>query len=126
MDNLKKISVTPEDHMEVVIALIKEYKVSGVAVVQNDKLIGVISAKDFLKKMVSSKYLNEPLGFVENYMTKNPISIKKGSSVHAIVDMFTNHDFHYFPVIDKNNKYIGTIYRIDLLDSLSQIPQTTW
>ena len=122
----ENIFVSSQDHLELAITFMNLHKVTGLAVVDNGKLVGVLSAKDFLKTLVSSKYLNGHLGKVEDYMIKNPKTIPEGAATHSIVDQFVSDRFHYYPVVDSNNNYRGTIYRPELLKLLSETPQTTW
>ena len=124
--NKQNIYVSPQDHLDMAITLMTIHKVSGLAVVEKGKLVGILSAKDFLKTLVSVKYLNGHLGHVVDYMVENPKTILEDSQTHSVVDIFVKEPFHYYPVVDKDHNYKGTIYRSDLLEAVSKIPQTTW
>lgn len=122
---LRKISIDKNDTIEKAIDVMASEKVSGLAVVENDIVIGVLSGKDCFKAILQSKYYNLDIGNVQNYMTSNPDLINEELNPQDYQKKFVDGNHHYYPVL-KNGKFIGTIYRIDLLIYLNNLEQATW
>lgn len=123
----RKLSVKKGTSLEEAINCMVEFSVSGLAVVdERNHLVGVISAKDFLRDMISSKYHNLILGNVEDYMASSPKSIKDHCTITDVIDIFIKNSHHYFPIVNSNGEYKGTIYRNQLLKCLMNIKASTW
>ena len=120
------ISIKPTDTLHDALQMMTKHDVSALAVVNEIReLVGIVSAKDFLRSYVSSKYLNGEIGHVEQYMTKNPSYIKYSDSVHTVINVFMEGSHHYYPVVDYG-KFKGMLYRKSLLKEILDMEQTTW
>ena len=122
---LKKISIGPKDSLEEAVKVMGNFGVSALAVVDGEKLVGILSAKDLFKSFVSAKYHNGQTGFVDTLMTSSPESIEYNQSLHFVIDVFMKGSHHYYPVVDKG-VFKGTIYREDLLKEVDKMPNATW
>lgn len=124
----KKIFVYESDPLEKAIKIMLDKDVSGIAVLDsNGKLSGVLSAKDFLKEFISFKYHNSSLGNVSSYLVNNPRCLNYSESLNNVIDVFISESpHHYYPVIDDNNIYMGTVYRNDLLNYVNNLKESTW
>jgi CBS domain-containing protein len=130
--NIKKIYkryfVYEEDSLENAIRTMLSYSVSGIAVVnENEELVGVLSAKDFLKSLLSHKYHNSGLGRINDYTVKDPVVLLENETENQVIDLFVGKSpHHYYPIVDKNGKFLGTVYRNDLLEYINNLDETTW
>lgn len=51
----------------------------------------------------------------EELMTSNPISLRKGATVHEAIALLTDRNFDAAPVIDENGRPIGVVTVTDIL-----------
>jgi nanoRNase/pAp phosphatase (c-di-AMP/oligoRNAs hydrolase) len=102
-------TVSPDTSMKDVAKLLREKGCSGFPVAEGDRIVGVISRRDF--KKVSSKQLNSP---VKTFMCTAIIKIEPGSSVVQAARLMIKHDIGRLPVV-KEDRLIGIITRTDTM-----------
>ncbi len=90
---------------------------SGLPVVEEGKVVGVVTEFDLLKAVKEGKDLQ--LIFAEDIMTKDPICVEEETSVKEIIELMTENNIIRVPVVRKE-KLIGVISRCDILNSLIQ------
>lgn len=103
-------SVSEETTMEEVAHLLRKKGCTGLPVVNNGRLAGVISRKDF-KKMRKEIHMKSP---VKAYMSKDVITIGLDRSPWEAVRLMMKHDIGRVPVID-NGEIIGIVTRTDAM-----------
>lgn len=88
----------------------KEYKIGGIPVVDNDnKLVGIVTNRD----LRFEKNLKRPVAEV---MTReNIITTKEGTSLQDAEDILQQHKIEKLPVVDGSNNLIGLITYKDIL-----------
>jgi CBS domain-containing protein len=94
--------------------LMSEYHVHHLAVVAENKLLGVISEEDIL----SASGLDEPVGNL-------PITFKgpyllEGEHAFEVLKLITQFNLTVIPVVDTENFYSGSILRHELLTFLAE------
>lgn len=89
--------------------LMAEYRISGVPVVDENKiLIGILTNRDL-------RFENNFDNLVENVMTKMPlITAKKGSTLDDAERIFSTNKVEKLPIVDENNRLEGLITIKDL------------
>ncbi len=90
---------------------------SGLPVVDDVKVVGVVTEFDLLKAIGEGKDLQHI--FAEDIMTKDPICVEEETSVKEIIKLMTENNIIRVPVVRKE-KLIGVISRCDILNSLIQ------
>ncbi len=90
---------------------------SGLPVVDEGKVVGVVTEFDLLKAVNEGKDLQHI--FAEDIMTKDPICVEEETSVEEIIKLMTEKNIIRVPVVRKE-KLIGVISRCDILNSLIQ------
>ncbi|MFH2043901.1 MAG: CBS domain-containing protein [Pseudomonadota bacterium] len=100
-------SVTP---MEKVAAILKKKGCTGLPVVEGEKLVGVISRRDFTK-IKRETQLKSP---VKAYMSTNIMTIEPGKSPIQAAKLMAKHDIGRLPVVE-NGRIIGIITRSDTM-----------
>lgn len=103
-------TVSSDTPMEKVAALLKEKGCTGLPVVEGEKLVGVISRRDFIKVKRESQ-LKSP---VKAFMSTNIITITPGKSPIQAAKLMTKHDIGRLPVVE-NERIIGIITRSDTM-----------
>ncbi|MCD6584738.1 MAG: CBS domain-containing protein [Desulfobacteraceae bacterium] len=103
-------SVAPDAPMSEVADLLKEKECTGLPVVDNEKLVGVISRRDF-KKIRKGSQLKAP---VKAFMNTRNITIDPGRSPMEAARIMVKYDIGRLPVV-KDDKIIGIMSRSDVM-----------
>ena len=105
------IFISPNESVAKADALMGEYKISGVPVVDEDMtLIGIITNRDmrFIKDLSSL--------LVKDVMTPAPlITANEGISLEDAAEVLKKHKVEKLPIIDKENKLKGLVTIKDIL-----------
>lgn len=93
--------------------LMLRYGHTGMPVVENDKMIGMISRRDVDKARIHE------LGHapVKGFMTADVLSVTSATSVSDIQKLMVEHDIGRLPVIE-DGKLVGIVSRTDILRTL--------
>lgn len=107
------MTVHPEDSLEVVKKLLFEKHFHHLPVVDNGKLVGIITSWDLIK---SNKKFEEYGNFkVKELMTKKVATLGPNESLGAAAMIFLKHLFHGLPIIDDERNLVGIITTHDIL-----------
>ncbi|TNE59649.1 MAG: CBS domain-containing protein [Bacteroidetes bacterium] len=123
-------TVKPSDTMEEVRAIFERYGFHHIPVVENEKLVGLVSYTDYLRlvrsiyennqeNQINEKTLHATL--VKDVMTKNLLCLTKDDSAETALRIFKTNQFHSLPVIDDNHHLVGIITTYDLMKVLEKI-----
>ncbi|GGF81822.1 CBS domain-containing protein [Alteromonas lipolytica] len=108
-------------HMDDSLAVVREiFEASGfhhLLVVEEDKLVGVISDRDYLKAIspfidsISERIRDRATleRKVHQIMTREVITLKATDSMVKAIELFNTHKISCLPVIDENEKPIGIV-----------------
>ncbi|MDW3094932.1 MAG: CBS domain-containing protein [Gammaproteobacteria bacterium] len=112
------VTFTPGmDVMNAIDVLVKN-RISGAPVVdERGNLIGLLSEKDCMKVAVQAGYYEQLGGRVEDYMTKQVITVEAEASVLEVAKLFMEKGPRRYPVVE-DNRLVGQISRRDVLRSL--------
>lgn len=103
------ITIKKENTVADALNLMKEYKIGGIPVVDNEKtLIGIVTNRDlrFEKRMERN---------IEDVMTKdNIITTHKSTTLEQATEILMNHKIEKLPVVDDNYKLIGLLTYKDI------------
>jgi CBS domain-containing protein len=96
--------------------LLRSYRISGLPVVGNGILTGVISQTDLLNAR-SSELIGEnwPRVRVRHLMTRPPVTVHLGSTVENAARLMLDRHIHRLVVIDDDGAPIGVVTTSDLL-----------
>ncbi len=103
-------SVTPDMSMSSVADFIEEKGCTGLPVVEDERLVGVISRRDF-KKIKKSSQLKSP---VKAFMSTKNITIEPDRSPMEAARIMVKHDIGRLPVV-KDGRIIGIMSRSDVM-----------
>ena len=138
------ITISPEESIRDAIEKMAKNNVSGLIVVENEKVVGIISESDVIKFLSSGfpeiktpinvtlsilqvlesgiKIMNEVKKIgklkVKDLMNKRVFSVKPEDTVLEAARIMSKKDVRRLPVIDENGKLVGVISRTDILKAL--------
>ena len=115
------VTFTPDmDVMNAIDVLVKN-RISGAPVIDNHgNLIGLLSEKDCMKVAIQAGYYEELGGRVEDYMTKNVITVESEASVLEVAKLFMEKGPRRYPVVE-DNRLVGQISRRDVLRAFMEM-----
>jgi len=106
----KIVSVAPEDSIKEAISKMKRFQISQLPVVDDHKLIGLVSESTILEAMLNSKVTQ-----VKEVMQESPPIVSKTTSIQVVSNLL-----RHFPmvIVSKEGKLAGLITKSDLLGKL--------
>ncbi|MBU3965793.1 MAG: CBS domain-containing protein [Euryarchaeota archaeon] len=147
--NTEVITCKPGDPVGKLVELLKKHHISGMPVVDNEKVVGIVSETDMLKlfqtpEVSSDMFLPSPFEIIEmpirsvirfeefkksledirmkpvrDIMKKKIYSVSPDISLEEASGMMVKYDVNRLPVIE-NGKLIGILVRSDIIRGLSK------
>lgn len=136
--------VSPEASIADVLRVMVGHDVAGVAVVENDEIIGIITESDIVARQAEvdaplpvpffdailvvdagrsyEEELRKALAINASQLMTSPVtSIRARATLEQIATVMIDHDVHPLPVVDENSKYMGIISRRDLVRVIAEL-----
>jgi CBS domain-containing protein len=100
-------SVSPEDVVLKALNLMAEKDIGALVVLEDDKLRGIVSERDFVRSIAESErcLIEAP---VSKYMTKVVITVDPNQSSDDCMRLMTEKHIRHLPVVE-NERVIGVI-----------------
>ncbi len=108
------ITVTPQASMVEIRDILREHSISGVPVVENEDLVGIISIEDLIEALA----MGEMGALVKDKMTPDPMTLRVSDPLVLSVDYFARYGFGRFPVVDRKGKLVGILTQSDVTQGL--------
>lgn len=109
-------SVSPDDSVFSAIQMMDEKGIGALAVISEDKLIGIISERDCARRVILKKISAEETS-VNEIMTKDVFYTHLEQTVNECFAVMTERHIRHLPVID-NGKLLGMISLGDLVKNV--------
>ena len=94
------------------IVKLNEFGVGALLVIEGEKLIGIISERDIIRKLIGNK--SDPAkAQVADLMTHDPLTVPPTMTVQEAMKLVTEKRFRHLPVVE-NGKLLGVISIGDL------------
>jgi len=106
-------SVTPETMVIDALRLMAEKNIGAVMVVENDKLVGIFSERDYARKIVLKDKASDSTA-IREIMTGNVYSVTPTQTIDDCMQLMTEKNFRHLPVLD-HGMLIGVISLGDLV-----------
>jgi acetoin utilization protein AcuB len=122
------ITVSPDDQLIKIDHLFKENKFHHVPVVDEGKLVGIVSKSDFLffKRGFNESQTMEKMEEVRmrNYtardiMTKGIAKLSSKDRINVALEIFKVNIFHAIPVVDEGT-LVGIVTPLDIIKKLAE------
>ena len=95
-----------------VLKILKRTGISGVPVIKNKKLVGIITRKDLLQKPEETQ-----LGLL---MTSKPVTVASDANISDAAHLLVTHKIRRLPVVE-NSKLVGLLSVADLVHAIAQL-----
>jgi len=115
------VTLTPAMELLDAIHLLVEKQVSGAPVVDaQGNLVGILTERDCLARVLVATYHSEAAGRVAEVMTHNIETVDADMSLIDIVQSFVDSKYRRYPVTH-NNRLVGIISRRDALRAMIEL-----
>lgn len=109
------VTVTPDNVMSELRDLLRAHRISGVPVVEENKLVGIVSIEDFIKCLADG----EIGSLIKNKMTKEVQFLYADEPLINAVQKFDKYGFGRFPIFDRQQgNLVGIITKGDIIEGL--------
>lgn len=85
--------------------LMRTSKVSGVPVVENKRLYGIVSIEDLIQALEAGR-LDAP---VSDFMAPNAVTVEENMPLSIVMSYFNKYEYRRFPVLNDCNEPVGII-----------------
>ncbi len=126
------VTVELDDTLETVKDIFDELKVHHVLVVEDSRLIGVVSDRDLWKAL--SPYIDSIVETardvatlhkrVHHVMSRKPLTLRADAPVSAAIDLMLAHRISCVPVVDGDNVPVGIVSWRDILKAVARTVDT--
>jgi len=107
------ITVGPEDNLELAKQLLEEHKVEHLPVVEDNKLVGIISYYDL---WALNKDLKEYSKIkVKEIMTRKVVHLEPNDKIGTATEVLLHHLFQAIPITDSEKNLVGIVTNLDIL-----------
>ncbi|MCA9956476.1 MAG: CBS domain-containing protein [Anaerolineales bacterium] len=122
-------TVTRDAPLREVVTAMNRANIRQVLVVDDKKLIGIVTDRDVRLAVNSPLTTEEPLerlellnGYkAEDCMTLNPRTVTPETPIHKVAELLSMYKFGALPVV-KDDKLVGIITVTDLLNQMALLP----
>lgn len=117
------VSVHPDFTVYQALRMIADYDVGALLVIENEKLLGIFSERDYARK-VALKGQRENNTLVGSVMVKELTSVAPEDKVEYCMKLITERRIRHLPVL-KNNRLVGVISIGDVVKGIIDQQQAT-
>ena len=101
------VTVTPSTTIAEALSLMQKHEISGLPVVEGDRLVGILTGRDVRFADPSLK--------VDNLMTRKVITAREGTTIDDAKELLHMHRIEKLPIVDADGKLSGLITIKDII-----------
>ena len=114
--NSKVIQVSPSTTVFEALRLLAEHEVGAMAVMDQGKLVGVVSERDYTRK-VALQGKNSKETLVAEIMTRDVVTVTPGTRTRACMTLMSQKNIRHLPVVD-GAAVLGMISIRDIMNDI--------
>lgn len=114
------VSVGPTDTISRLSEMLRTHNITGIPVVSDEKLVGIISVKDLIAALEKGE-LAAP---VSAYMTSNLFTLHEADALVRALEIFSKTGVGRLPVLDQEGRLVGIVTKGDIAHGLLRTLQT--
>jgi CBS domain-containing protein/anti-sigma regulatory factor (Ser/Thr protein kinase) len=103
-------TASPDMPLSQVLEILRIHRMSGLVVVEEDRLVGIVSLEDIVRAMQK----NDLAATASQYMTREVVTAASYDSIVKAIRTFTEKGIGRLPVLDENHKLVGMITKGDI------------
>ncbi|HSL43761.1 MAG TPA: CBS domain-containing protein [Anaerolineales bacterium] len=103
-------TASPQMPLAKVLDILRINRISGVPVLENGELVGILSLEDIVRAMEK----NDLSAITSQYMTREVVTVASYDSIVKAIRIFTEKGLGRLPVVDENRKLVGMITKGDI------------
>lgn len=107
------ITVSPNDTLDKVKQLLVDEKIEHIPVVDNSKLVGIVSYHDLWELNRDFKEYSKITA--KEIMTRKVAYLEPSSKIGSAAELFLENLFHCIPICDENKNLVGIVTNLDLI-----------
>ena len=123
------ITVNTQDDMRRAVDLMTEHKIGMLPVLENGKLVGIVTDRDLKQAAPSSVAVFEISQILyhlsrvkmESIMTRNPVTVSPDLTIEEAAEVMRSHNISGCPVLDKQGELAGVITKNDVFKALTSV-----
>ena len=112
------VTVSPNDTLEKVINIMNEVNFSGFPVVDDNRLVGIITGRDL-------RFEKDLRRLVKDVMTRNVITVSKGTHPDQAVELIHKHRIEKLPVLDEDGKTLVGLFTVKDILKAKKFPNAS-
>ena len=106
-----------------VAGLMKQHDVGSVPVVESDRLVGIVTDRDIVLKVVAGGRSPEQAA-VKEVMTPNPVSCKEDDDLEYALRLMKERQVRRMPIVDGGGRLTGIIAQADVATRVNRDAKT--
>ena len=107
-------TITPDATMAELMELLRVRRIGGVPVVQNDRLVGIVSLEDLIKALDEQRRGDR----VSVRMSRTVMSVRADDLAVKAVKLFAQYGYGRLPVLDNEGRLVGIVTGSDITRGL--------
>ncbi len=117
-------TVTPDTPASEVRAMLESEAMHHLPVVEERRLVGIVSASDLLKLYLLDEQLSGQATTVSQIMETEPVVLDERATLREAAEKLSLGGFHALPIVDEDKRLVGIVTSTDLIDHLlHQLPR---
>ena len=106
----------PDEDVTVAFSKITDRNVRQAPVVEDGKLMGIVTDRDLRMALVQSD--TQPGLQVRSVMTSDPVTVKENSYLREAARVISRNKFNALPVLSDSGELVGVLTTTDILNGL--------
>lgn len=115
--------INPHAPVYAALEIMAEKNVGALVVMQDDKLVGMISERDYARKVILKGKSSRETP-VSEVMSSEIVFVRSSQTVMDCMQLMSAHHIRHLPVVD-NGKVVGVVSSTDLLNYVIQQQEQT-
>ena len=117
------LTTTPQCTVYEAIGLMGEHNIGALVVVENDQVVGVLSERDYSRKVVLQGRTSRDT-LVDDILSRPAITVEPADSIETCMKLMTNRRIRHLPVVE-NGRLVGLVSMGDLVNWVIQTQRHT-
>jgi CBS domain-containing protein len=117
-------STTPGNTVYEAIGLMGEKNIGALIVVENGEVVGVLSERDYSRKVVLQGRTSRDT-LVGEILTRPAVTVRRKDTIEKCMQLMTGQRIRHLPVVTEDNRPIGLISIGDLVNWVMQSQRHT-